>query len=52
MIAYTLLTMFYHIKQGSKMTPFLSWAQMGRDLIIIRLNYLFGLWKINKTKHE
>ncbi|EDV24528.1 Dolichyl-phosphate beta-glucosyltransferase, partial [Trichoplax sp. H2] len=38
--------------EGSKMTPFLSWAQMGRDLIIIRLNYLFGLWKIDKTKHK
>ncbi|XP_070552271.1 dolichyl-phosphate beta-glucosyltransferase-like [Ptychodera flava] len=34
---------------GSKMTPVWSWLQMGRDLIFIRLHYVFGIWKIDKT---
>nr|XP_054754765.1 dolichyl-phosphate beta-glucosyltransferase-like isoform X1 [Lytechinus pictus] len=32
--------------EGTKMIPFFSWAQMGRDLILIRLRYLCGFWKI------
>lgn len=33
--------------EGTKMVPFFSWAQMGRDLILIRLRYLCGFWKID-----
>ncbi|XP_071127375.1 dolichyl-phosphate beta-glucosyltransferase-like [Mytilus edulis] len=32
--------------EGSKMIPVWSWLQMGRDLILIRLRYLIGAWKI------
>ncbi|XP_072170899.1 dolichyl-phosphate beta-glucosyltransferase-like [Diadema setosum] len=39
--------------EGTKMIPFFSWAQMGRDLILIRLRYLFRFWKIDpKLKVE
>lgn len=39
--------------EGTKMVPFFSWAQMGRDLILIRLRYLLGFWRINpKPKAE
>lgn len=31
---------------GSKLVPFWSWLQMGRDLIFIRLRYLTGAWKL------
>ncbi|XP_077984130.1 dolichyl-phosphate beta-glucosyltransferase-like [Glandiceps talaboti] len=34
---------------GSKMVPVWSWLQMGRDLILIRLRYIVGIWKIDKT---
>ena len=34
---------------GSKLTPLWSGLQMGRDLLFLRLRYMFGLWKI-KTK--
>ncbi|XP_074649893.1 dolichyl-phosphate beta-glucosyltransferase-like [Tubulanus polymorphus] len=33
--------------EGSKMIPIFSWAQMGKDLLLIRLRYLIGAWKIN-----
>lgn len=33
--------------EGSKMIPVWSWLQMGRDLLLIRLRYLLGAWKIN-----
>jgi len=36
--------------EGSKMVPFWSWVQMGRDLLFIRLRYLFGLWSIQPLK--
>lgn len=32
--------------EGSKMVPIFSWIQMGRDILFIRLRYLFGIWKI------
>nr|XP_057942950.1 dolichyl-phosphate beta-glucosyltransferase isoform X1 [Doryrhamphus excisus] len=32
--------------EGSKLIPFWSWLQMGRDLIFIRLRYLTGAWKL------
>lgn len=33
---------------GSKVTPFWSWLQMGRDLILIWLRYTIGAWKLEK----
>ncbi|XP_012734153.2 dolichyl-phosphate beta-glucosyltransferase [Fundulus heteroclitus] len=35
--------------EGSKLVPFWSWLQMGRDLIFIRLRYITGAWKLNST---
>uniref|UniRef100_A0A3Q2ZT10 Dolichyl-phosphate beta-glucosyltransferase n=1 Tax=Kryptolebias marmoratus TaxID=37003 RepID=A0A3Q2ZT10_KRYMA len=32
--------------EGSKLVPFWSWLQMGRDLIFIRLRYITGAWKL------
>lgn len=32
--------------EGSKLVPFWSWLQMGRDLLFIRLRYLTRAWKI------
>ncbi|XP_065158166.1 dolichyl-phosphate beta-glucosyltransferase isoform X2 [Atheta coriaria] len=38
---------------GSKITPFWSWLQMGIDLVLIWLRYLIGAWKISATnKHK
>ncbi|XP_006814586.1 dolichyl-phosphate beta-glucosyltransferase-like [Saccoglossus kowalevskii] len=34
---------------GSKMIPVWSWIQMGKDLLLIRLRYLIGVWKIDRT---
>ncbi|KAL6265428.1 hypothetical protein P5V15_002225 [Pogonomyrmex californicus] len=36
--------------EGSKIIPFWSWLQMGRDLFFIWLRYTIGAWKINKPK--
>ncbi|KAL0099502.1 hypothetical protein PUN28_020191 [Cardiocondyla obscurior] len=36
--------------EGSKIIPFWSWLQMGRDLFFIWLRYKIGAWKINKPK--
>ena len=36
--------------EGTKMIPIFSWAQMGRDLLFIRLRYMLGLWKIRESK--
>ncbi|GAB1609611.1 dolichyl-phosphate beta-glucosyltransferase-like [Argonauta hians] len=33
--------------EGSKLVPFWSWLQMGRDLVLIWLHYAIGAWKIN-----
>ncbi|XP_069131347.1 dolichyl-phosphate beta-glucosyltransferase-like isoform X2 [Argopecten irradians] len=39
--------------EGSKMVPVWSWLQMGKDLLLIRLRYVIGAWKINsKVKKE
>lgn len=35
---------------GSKLVPFWSWLQMGRDLIFIRLRYLTGAWKLEPPR--
>lgn len=35
---------------GSKMIPFWSWLQMGKDLLLISLRYLTGAWKIEPMK--
>lgn len=32
--------------EGSKVTPVLSWLQMGRDLVLIWLRYTIGAWRI------
>jgi len=37
---------------GSKMIPVFSWLQMGRDLLLIRLRYMLGLWKISTVRPE
>ncbi|XP_029458589.1 dolichyl-phosphate beta-glucosyltransferase [Rhinatrema bivittatum] len=37
--------------EGSKLVPFWSWLQMGRDLLFIRLRYLTGAWKL-ETKEK
>ncbi|XP_012288096.1 dolichyl-phosphate beta-glucosyltransferase [Orussus abietinus] len=36
--------------EGSKLVPFWSWVQMGRDLGLIWLRYQIGAWKINAKK--
>lgn len=36
---------------GSKVTPVLSWIQMGLDLGLIWLRYTIGAWKILKQKN-
>ncbi|XP_053600348.1 dolichyl-phosphate beta-glucosyltransferase [Plodia interpunctella] len=36
--------------EGSKVTPVLSWVQMGLDLALIWLKYLIGAWKIRSDK--
>lgn len=38
--------------EGTKLTPFFSWIQMGRDLIFIWLRYQIGAWKLHKPKFE
>jgi len=35
---------------GSKLTPFWSWIQMGTDLLLIWLRYTIGAWKISALK--
>lgn len=35
-------------KDGSKVTP-ASWVQMGKDLLLIRIYYIFGAWKLNEN---
>ncbi|XP_042541749.1 dolichyl-phosphate beta-glucosyltransferase isoform X2 [Dipodomys spectabilis] len=35
--------------EGSKLVPFWSWLQMGRDLLFIRLRYLTGAWRLEHT---
>ncbi|NP_001079880.1 ALG5, dolichyl-phosphate beta-glucosyltransferase S homeolog [Xenopus laevis] len=35
--------------EGSKLVPFWSWLQMGRDLLFIRMRYLTGAWNIDTS---
>lgn len=35
---------------GSKVTPFWSWLQMGRDLGLIWLRYKLGAWKLKSVE--
>ena len=38
---------------GSKITPVVSWIQMGVDLFLIKLRYMLGFWKMDhKPKLE
>ena len=32
--------------EGSKLVPFWSWLEMGRDLMLISLRHMTGAWKI------
>lgn len=36
--------------EGSKLVPFWSWLQMGKDLLFIRLRYLTGAWRLQQTR--
>lgn len=36
--------------EGSKLVPFWSWLQMGRDLVLIWLRYSIGAWKIKDVR--
>ncbi|KAJ8412498.1 hypothetical protein AAFF_G00128340 [Aldrovandia affinis] len=36
--------------EGSKLVPFWSWLQMGRDLVFIRLRYITGAWKLESPR--
>ncbi|XP_060682131.1 dolichyl-phosphate beta-glucosyltransferase [Hemiscyllium ocellatum] len=36
--------------EGSKLVPFWSWLQMGKDLLFIRLRYLTGAWNVEMPK--
>ncbi|XP_008583525.1 PREDICTED: dolichyl-phosphate beta-glucosyltransferase isoform X2 [Galeopterus variegatus] len=36
--------------EGSKLVPFWSWLQMGKDLLFIRLRYLTGAWRLQPTR--
>ncbi|XP_019385602.1 PREDICTED: dolichyl-phosphate beta-glucosyltransferase [Crocodylus porosus] len=38
--------------EGSKLVPFWSWLQMGRDLLFIRLRYLTGAWQLETRKYN
>lgn len=38
--------------EGSKLTPFWSWVQMGRDLLFIRLRYLTGAWRLEPVDKQ
>ncbi len=32
--------------EGSKLVPVFSWLQMGRDLLLFRLRYMGGAWRL------
>ncbi|XP_065884803.1 dolichyl-phosphate beta-glucosyltransferase-like isoform X2 [Dysidea avara] len=40
----------WHEVDGSKIIPVFSWLQMGRDILFIRLRYLFGIWSYGPRK--
>lgn len=35
----------WHEVDGSKITPVLSWIQMGRDIFLIWFRYTFRIWE-------
>lgn len=35
--------------EGSKLVPFWSWLQMGKDLLLIRLRYATGAWRLARA---
>lgn len=37
---------------GSKVTPFWSWLQMGRDLFLIWFRYTIGAWSLQRRPHR
>ncbi|CAH8540574.1 unnamed protein product [Dicrocoelium dendriticum] len=39
----------WHEVPGSKLVPFFSWLQMAKDLLLIRLRYSLGAWKIERV---
>ncbi|VDD81809.1 unnamed protein product [Mesocestoides corti] len=41
----------WHEVDGSKIIPFFSWFQMGKDLLLIRLRYALGAWKVEQSHH-
>ncbi|ORZ00675.1 nucleotide-diphospho-sugar transferase [Syncephalastrum racemosum] len=40
----------WHEIDGSKINLMMDSIQMARDLLLIRLNYIFGLWKVDTNK--
>ncbi|XP_008102052.1 dolichyl-phosphate beta-glucosyltransferase isoform X2 [Anolis carolinensis] len=38
--------------EGSKLVPFWSWLQMGRDLLFIRLRYFTRAWQLGRRKEN
>ena len=32
---------------GSKLVPFWSWLQMAKDLLLISVRYVFGIWTVS-----
>ncbi|XP_054442539.1 dolichyl-phosphate beta-glucosyltransferase [Pteronotus mesoamericanus] len=36
--------------EGSKLVPVWSWLQMGKDLLCIRLRYMTGAWRLERTR--
>ncbi|EUB63767.1 Dolichyl-phosphate beta-glucosyltransferase [Echinococcus granulosus] len=41
----------WHEVNGSKIIPLFSWMQMAKDLLLIRLRYGLGAWKIEQSHH-
>ncbi|KAL5112277.1 Dolichyl-phosphate beta-glucosyltransferase [Taenia crassiceps] len=41
----------WHEVDGSKIIPIFSWLQMAKDLLLIRLRYGLGAWKIEQSHH-
>lgn len=35
---------------GSKITPIISWIQMGRDILLIWFRYSLNIWRVNDIK--
>ncbi|CAL8095881.1 unnamed protein product [Calicophoron daubneyi] len=41
----------WHEVAGSKLVPIFSWIQMAKDLLLIRLRYSLGAWKIEPVHY-